>query len=147
MLGDTGPFLRHLPDVQHNGGLVPAMQSPSDQRNQLHRLLPNDESKSPWQSQPSGCTFPRDVIKSSPVCGKGVQRLECLHNPEPQNFVLHSWSAAQWQWRCVTFVVTIHTTRFDIRIVHRIIIFLWEVTQSDVPTIAKERPVSVFGVP
>jgi len=47
----------------------------------------------------------------------------------------------------VTIVVTIHTTRFDIRTLHRIIIFFWEVTQFDVPTIGKERPASVFGVP
>ena len=31
----------------------------------------------------------------------------------------------------VKFVVTIHTTRFDIRTVHWIIIFFWEVTQFD----------------
>ena len=47
----------------------------------------------------------------------------------------------------VTFVVTIHTTRFDIRNVHRIIIFFLEVTRFDVPTSGKERPASVFGVP
>jgi hypothetical protein len=31
----------------------------------------------------------------------------------------------------VTIVVTKHTTRFDIRTVHQIIIFFWEVTQFD----------------